>query len=93
MDRSLVNARFNLDRDVGVQIYHMGNIGNLTLKEAFAISLGNGRNVIIDDQNGYQYTGRIEFLPMGEFTGQGDYYWADLAMKNIKSFNWYNSGL
>lgn len=65
----------------------------LLLKEAFAISLGNGRNVIIDDQNGYQYTGRIEFLPMGEFTGQGDYYGADLAMKNIKIFNRYNSGL
>ena len=79
VDRSLVNARFNLDRDVGVQIYHKGNIGNLVLKEAFAISLGNGRNVIIDDENGYQYTGRIEFLPMGEFTVKGDYYGADLA--------------
>ena len=52
VDRSLVNARFNLDRDVGVQIYHMGNIGNIKLKEAFAISLSNGRNVIIDDKMG-----------------------------------------
>ena len=51
------------------------------MKEAFAISLGNGTNVIIDDQNGYQYTGRIEFIYMGEFTGKGDYYGADLAMK------------
>ena len=81
VDRSLVNARFNLERDVGVQIYHIGNSGNVILKEAFAISLGNGTNVIIDDQNGYQYTGRIEFIYMGEFTGKGDYYGADLAMK------------
>ena len=35
--------------------------------------------MIINDENGYQYTGRIEFLPMGEFTGKGDYYGADLA--------------
>ena len=49
------------------------------MKEAFAISLGNGRNVIIDDGNGYHYTGRIEFLPMGEFTGKRDYYGVDLT--------------
>jgi len=79
VDRSLVNARFNLDRDVGVQLHHKGNIGNLVVKEAFSLSLGNGRNVIINDENGYQYTGRIEFLPMGEFIGKGDYYGADLA--------------
>ena len=79
VDRSLVNARFNLDRDVGVQLHHKGNIGNLVVKETFSLSLGNGRNVIINDENGYQYTGRIEFLPMGEFTGKGDYYGADLA--------------
>jgi|TARA_B110000046_G_scaffold144373_1_gene151456 phosphate-selective porin OprO/OprP len=79
VDRSLVNARFNLDRDVGIQIHHKGHLGNLIVKEAFSIALGNGRNVIINDENGYQYTGRLEFLPMGEFTGKGDYYGADLA--------------
>ena len=79
VDRSLVNARFNLDRDVGLQLHHKSNIGNLVVKEAFSLSLGNGRNVIINDENGYQYTGRIEFLPMGEFAGKGDYYGADLA--------------
>jgi hypothetical protein len=79
VDRSLVNARFNLDRDVGIQIHHKAKIGNVIVKEAFSIALGNGRNVIINDENGYQYTGRIEFLPMGEFTGKGDYYGADLA--------------
>ncbi len=63
-----------------IQIHHKGRIGNLCIvKEAFSIALGNGRNVIINDENGYQYTGRIEFLPMGEFTGKGDYYGADLA--------------
>ena len=62
------------------KLYQKGNIGNIVLKEAFAISLGNGRNVIIDDdENGYQYTARIEFLPMGEFTGKMDYYGADLT--------------
>ena len=63
------------------KLYHKGNIGNIVLKEAFAISLGNGRNVIIDYENGCHYTGRIEFLSMGEFTGKGDYYGADLPRK------------
>ena len=63
------------------KLYHKGNIGNIVLKKAFAISLGNGRNVKIDDgENGYQYTGRIEFLPMGEFTGKRHYFGADLTM-------------
>ena len=62
------------------KLYQKGNIGNIVLKKAFAISLGNGRNVKIDDdENGYQYTGRIEFLPMGEFTGKRDYYGVDLT--------------
>ena len=85
VDRSLVNGRFNLDRDLGLQIHHKGKLGNLIVKEAFSIAMGNGRNVIINDENGYQYTGRIEFLPMGEFTAGGDYYGADLAReKSLK---------
>ena len=78
VDRSLVNARYNLDRDIGIQFHHKGKIGNGVLKEAFAISMGEGRGIITQNIGGYSYTARIEYLPMGEFTNKGDYFGSDL---------------
>jgi phosphate-selective porin OprO/OprP len=78
VDRSLVNARFNLDRDKGIQLYHSSGT-SFVFKQAIALSMGEGRNVIIDNPyNGHQITARVEFLPMGEFTGGGDYFGSDL---------------
>ncbi|WP_370090065.1 porin [Ekhidna sp.] len=77
VDRSLVNSRFNLDRDVGIQLRHK-SAGD-KFRQILAISMGQGRNVT--DRNpseGYQITGRLEFLPMGSFTGKGDYFGSDL---------------
>ena len=77
VDRSLVNARFNLDRDVGIQFRHK-SAGD-KFRQILAISLGQGRNVIDrNPENGYQITGRFEFLPMGSFTGKGDYIGSDI---------------
>jgi len=78
VDRSLVNSKYNIDRDVGVQLHHKGKIGNGILKEAFAITHGEGRNITSSNIGGYSYTGRLEFLPMGEFTSKGDYFGSDL---------------
>ncbi len=79
VDRSLVNARFTLDRDKGIQIRHKNKVGGMVINQAFALSLGEGRNVIVDNpQGGYQLTGRLEFLPFGSFTGKGDYFGSDL---------------
>ena len=77
VDRSLVNSRFNLDRDLGIQFRHKSTSDKF--RQILAISLGQGRNVI--DRNpggGHQVTGRLEFLPMGSFTGKGDYFGSDL---------------
>ncbi|MEQ6167036.1 porin [Ekhidna sp. MALMAid0563] len=77
VDRSLVNSRFNLDRDVGVQLRHKS--ANDKFRQIFAISMGQGRNVIARNPvEGYQVTGRLEFLPMGSFTGKGDYFGSDI---------------
>ncbi|WP_420317778.1 porin [Ekhidna sp.] len=77
VDRSLVNSRFNLDRDVGVQLRHKS--ANDKFRQILAISMGQGRNVIARNPvEGYQVTGRLEFLPMGSFTGKGDYFGSDL---------------
>lgn len=81
VDRSLVNARFNLDRDVGVQLRHKST--NDKFRKILAISMGQGRNVI--ERNpvwGYELTGRLEFLPMGSFTGKGDYFGSDLKRES-----------
>ena len=75
VDRSNVNARFNIDRDAGVQLHYNGNKVNL----AGALSMGEGRNMVIQNKGGYGYTMRAEFLPFGKFTGKGDYFASDLV--------------
>ncbi len=79
VDRSLLNSRFNIDRDFGVQFRHKFKLGDARLIFAEAISLGEGRNYINTDAGGLEYTGRVEFLPMGSFTSKGDYVSSDLS--------------
>lgn len=80
VDRSLVNSRFTLDRDVGIQLRHKDRVGQQgVIKEIFSISMGEGRNITANNIGGYDYTVRIEYLPFGEFTKKGDYFSADLS--------------
>lgn len=79
VDRSLVNSRYNIDRDVGFQLrHHMWLTDKFLVREKFAFSQGEGRNVTTGNLGGYQYTGRLELLPFGEFTKKGDYISSDL---------------
>lgn len=79
VDRSLVNGSYNLDRDLGVQLNHNFNIGNAVIRDIYAVSLGEGRNVTTDDDGGLSYTARLEVLPFGNFEDKGDYFGSDLA--------------
>ena len=72
-DRSLVNATFNIDRDFGFFAHFTKGLINLS----GAITSGEGRNVV-RSTNGLAYTGRIEYLPLGRFTGENDYIEGDL---------------
>ncbi|SKB78526.1 Phosphate-selective porin O and P [Parapedobacter luteus] len=76
-ERSLVNATFNIDRDFGIKAYYSPKIGAIPIHLKGAISTGEGR-VSTTTDNGLAYTGRAEFLPLGEFTNEGDYYEGDL---------------
>ncbi|MBK1441055.1 porin [Parapedobacter sp. ISTM3] len=76
-ERSLVNATFNIDRDFGIKAYYSPKIGAVPIHLKGAISTGEGR-VSTTTDNGLAYTGRAEFLPLGEFTNEGDYYEGDL---------------
>ena len=80
IDRSILNSRFNIDRDIGLQLHHKINLGEyFVIKEKFALSQGEGRNVNVGNIGGLQYTGRLELLPLGEFINGGDYVQADLV--------------
>jgi hypothetical protein len=79
IDRSILNSRFNIDRDIGFQLRHQINLGeNFIIKEKLAYSQGEGRNVTIGNLGGHQYTGRLELLPFGAFQSKGDYSQSDL---------------
>ncbi len=79
VDRSLLNSRFNIDRDLGVQLRHHFNLtDSFVVKEFLSMAQGEGRNITTGNLGGHQYTGRIELLPMGNFASKGDYKGADL---------------
>jgi len=79
VDRSLLNSRFNIDRDMGAQLRHHFKLGeNFTVREMISVSQGEGRNVTDPNLGGYQYTSRVEVLPFGEFKSKGDYTGGDL---------------
>ena len=74
VDRSRLNSRFNIDRDVGLMLVHKHKIaGDFTLIEKVAMSQGEGRNVTGGHFGGYEYTFRLEALPFGSFQSKGDY--------------------
>ena len=100
VDRSLLNKRFNIDRDMGIQLRHHFNLtDSFIVKEAFAISQGEGRNVTTGNLGGFQYTARVELLPMGNFTNKGAYIGGDLSREeNLKwalaaSFDFNNNAV
>lgn len=79
VDRSMLNKNFNIDRDVGLQLRHKFNLSEKFLvRDMFAISQGEGRNITTGNLGGHQYTARVELLPFGEFVSKGDYSGSDL---------------
>lgn len=78
VDRSAANSKFNLDRDMGVQFHGKESFLNSNWKWALAISNGEGRNITVNNMGGFEYTARLEWLPLGNFTNKGDYVEADI---------------
>lgn len=77
-DRSINNARFNIDRDFGFFINHFHD-----KKDQFswnlksAITTGDGRNYTKSPDNGLAYTSKLEILPFGKFGKDGAYFEGD----------------
>lgn len=79
VDRSLLNSRFNIDRDLGIQLRHKSKLSDtFVMREIFSIAQGEGRNITSGNLGGHQFTGRLEFLPLGEFKSKGEYSGSDL---------------
>lgn len=72
-DRSIVNATFTIDRDFGF----FAQYSNKYLNVHGALTSGEGRNAT-QSNSGLSYTGRVEVLPFGKFTGKNDYVEGDL---------------
>ena len=82
VDRSLLNSRFNIDRDMGFQLRHHFNLTDkFIVREMFALSQGEGRNITTGNLGGHQYTTRVELLPFGKFASKGDYRGSDLKFE------------
>lgn len=78
-DRTINNARFNIDRDFGLQVYYLNNNPDRFGYEIkTAISTGEGRNWTQTSDNKMAYTGRVELYPLGNFTKGGAYFEGDL---------------
>jgi len=78
VDRSLLNARFNIDRDAGLQLHHAHQIGRAAVREILSVSMGEGRDITVNNAGGYDYTAKVEVMPLGEFEGDGAYVGSDI---------------
>jgi len=79
-ERSIVNARYNIDRDFGLFGYYTLTPGAMEIRLKSAITTGDGRNALaIND--GLAYTGRVEWLPLGPFKNNGDFSEGDLEFE------------
>jgi len=77
-DRSLVNANFTTDRDFGFFMnYTIKTSSSFLAVIKTAVTSGEGRNSNLSNY-GLAYSGRIELLPLGAFTGGGDFFEGDL---------------
>jgi len=74
VDRSRLNSRFTIDRDVFIQLLHKHTLGdNFIVKESASIASGEGKNHLTGYNGGFGYTYRLELLPFGNFQSKGDY--------------------
>ncbi|MFZ6184821.1 hypothetical protein [Nannocystis pusilla] len=67
IDRSLANAEFNVDRDIGLDV-RSEDIGGLGKLRYYAgVFMGDGRDQNRFSDPGLMYTARVDFLPFGLF--------------------------
>lgn len=79
VDRSRLNSRYNIDRDIGFFLNNTHLIGKHSfITEEMSFTQGEGRDITDGFHKGFDYTYRLEFLPFGKFASDGDYVGSDL---------------
>lgn len=75
VDRSIANAEFNLDRDIGLDLRSENFLGLDLLRYYLGVYAGEGRNTSGAYDFGMMYLARVELLPFGEFEDyqEGDF--------------------
>ena len=82
-DRSINNARFNIDRDFGLQVYYLNEMDHkFSYNVKTAISTGEGRNWTQEPDNGLAFTGRLELFPFGSFKSNGTLFEGDIKRED-----------
>lgn len=82
VDRSVVNAAFNVDRDFGFQAQYELPLEVSIFRLKGAVTSGEGRNQSVSPDSKLFYTTRLEWLPLGSFSRNGDYFESDLAFED-----------
>lgn len=78
-DRSINNAKFNIDRDFGFQVYYLyQEMNTLSYNLKTAVSTGEGRNWTKSPDNGVAFTVKGELLPFGIFKKDGTNFEGDI---------------
>lgn len=93
VDRSPVTRYFSPGYDLGLLVqYTISPSAATDIRLLGSITHGEGANRTTDP-GGLAYAGRMEILPMGPFTENGDYKESDLSFENSPKFSlgasWY----
>ncbi|PWH84997.1 porin [Brumimicrobium oceani] len=79
VDRSALNSKFTLDRDIGASLHYDKVLGKqFGLHLTAALSQGEGRNVTMGNLGGYKSSFKLEIMPFGAFAKKGAYIGADI---------------
>lgn len=75
VDRSLLNSRFTVDRDIGLDVYSQELFGLEQLRYNLGVYTGEGRNSFEQQSFGLLYVARVDVLPLGAFDdlSEGDF--------------------
>ncbi|KIG14371.1 FmdC precursor [Enhygromyxa salina] len=79
VDRSIAQAEFQLDRDIGVQISSNDVAGLGRLRYLAGVFMGEGRDAFSGHDSGLLYVARVEVLPFGDSESRWDYEEGDQA--------------
>lgn len=82
-DRSINNARFNIDRDFGIQVHNTNEFEDkFSYNFRGAVSMGDGRNWTDNEDTGIALSGKAEIYPFGAFKKTGAYFEGDLMRES-----------